>query len=49
MSSFAAEGSEQLGSADFHAVDPAKAKIGQLLFYDKILSGNRNIACGTCH
>ncbi|MEL6962894.1 MAG: cytochrome c peroxidase, partial [Pseudomonadota bacterium] len=38
-----------MGSGDFHAVDPAKAKIGQLLFYDKILSGNRNIACGTCH
>lgn len=30
-------------------VDPAKAKIGQLLFYDNILSGNRNISCGTCH
>ena len=26
-----------------------KAKLGQLLFYDKILSGNRNISCGTCH
>lgn len=33
----------------FHTVDPAKARIGQLLFYDKILSGNRNISCGTCH
>ena len=29
--------------------DPAQARIGQLLFYDKILSGNRNISCGTCH
>lgn len=38
-----------LQDADFLEVDPAKAKIGQLLFYDKILSGNRNIACGTCH
>ena len=38
-----------LTDADFLEVDPAKAKIGQLLFYDKILSGNRNIACGTCH
>ncbi len=26
-----------------------KASLGQLLFYDKILSGNRNISCGTCH
>ena len=34
---------------DFISFDPAKAKIGQLLFYDKILSGNRNISCGTCH
>ena len=34
---------------DFIAFDPEKAKIGQLLFYDKILSGNRNISCGTCH
>lgn len=23
--------------------------MGQLLFYDKILSGNRNISCATCH
>ncbi len=38
-----------LGDADFHPVDPTKAEIGQLLFYDKILSGNRNISCGTCH
>ena len=45
----AADGSAPLGPDDFHSVDPAKAKIGQLRFYDKILSGNRNIACGTCH
>ncbi|MEL6168692.1 MAG: cytochrome c peroxidase [Pseudomonadota bacterium] len=38
-----------LNDADFHPVDPDQAKIGQLLFYDKILSGNRNISCGTCH
>ena len=44
-----AEASERLSPKNFHAVDPAKAKIGQLLFYDKILSGNRNIACATCH
>lgn len=34
---------------DFVDSDPAQAAIGQLLFYDKILSGNRNISCGTCH
>ncbi|MEO1688867.1 MAG: cytochrome c peroxidase [Pseudomonadota bacterium] len=27
----------------------ARAALGRLLFYDKILSGNRNISCGTCH
>ena len=30
-------------------MDPDQAKLGQLLFYDKVLSGNRNISCGTCH
>ncbi|MQQ10142.1 cytochrome C peroxidase [Epibacterium sp. SM1979] len=34
---------------DFLTPDPAKAELGRLLFYDKILSGNRNISCGTCH
>ena len=35
--------------ADYHSVDPAQAALGRLLFYDKILSGNQNIACSTCH
>ncbi|MDJ0992075.1 MAG: cytochrome c peroxidase [Dinoroseobacter sp.] len=39
----------KLGPADFHTFDEKQAEIGQLLFYDKILSGNRNISCGTCH
>jgi cytochrome c peroxidase len=34
---------------DYIPVDPDQARIGQLLFYDKILSGNKNISCGTCH
>ena len=33
----------------YPAFDAAEAKLGQLLFYDPILSGNRNISCGTCH
>ncbi|MEM0898961.1 MAG: cytochrome c peroxidase [Pseudomonadota bacterium] len=33
----------------FQDFDERRAQIGQLLFYDKILSGNRNISCGTCH
>ncbi|WP_245824524.1 cytochrome-c peroxidase [Pseudoruegeria aquimaris] len=40
---------KRLGPEDFIEFNPKKAKIGQLLFYDKILSGNRNISCGTCH
>ena len=27
----------------------AKVELGKLLFFDKILSGNQNIACATCH
>ncbi len=38
-----------LTDADFIEFDAEQAKLGQLLFYDKILSGNRNISCGTCH
>jgi cytochrome c peroxidase len=29
--------------------DPDKAALGQLLFFDKMLSGNRNISCASCH
>lgn len=35
--------------ADFLPFDNDDAAVGKLLFYDKILSGNRNISCGTCH
>lgn len=30
-------------------VDMKMAEVGRLLFWDPILSGNRNIACATCH
>lgn len=33
----------------FVDVDMKQAKLGQLLFWDPILSGNKNISCGTCH
>nr|WP_274705661.1 cytochrome c peroxidase [Salipiger pentaromativorans] len=42
-------GAQPIEAHDFLPFDPAQARIGQLLFYDKILSGNRNIACATCH
>lgn len=40
---------DALGPKDFGPIDAKKAALGQLLFYDPILSGNRNISCGTCH
>lgn len=40
---------EAVTDADFRPIDPGRAALGQLLFYDRILSGNRNIACATCH
>jgi cytochrome c peroxidase len=38
--------------ADYYddgAPSPEKVELGRLLFFDKILSGNRNISCATCH
>ena len=35
--------------AGYRAVDDAMARLGQRLFYDPVLSGNRTIACATCH
>lgn len=29
--------------------DPAKVALGQMLFFDKELSGNRDTSCATCH
>lgn len=29
--------------------EPAQVELGQKLFFDKELSGNRNISCATCH
>lgn len=33
----------------FNPPQEQKAELGRLLMFDKILSGNRNISCGTCH
>lgn len=38
-----------LGEDDFLPFDENRAALGRLLFYDPVLSGNRNISCGTCH
>ena len=31
------------------AEDPALVRLGQALMFDKVLSGNRDISCATCH
>jgi len=40
---------EPIADEDVLPTTPAKANLGRLLFYDKILSGNMNISCATCH
>ena len=35
--------------ADYLPVALEEARLGQLLFYDPILSGNRSVACASCH
>ena len=35
--------------SDYAPAPVAEAQLGQLLFYDPILSGNLNVACATCH
>lgn len=47
-----AKGIEPVQDADFHRnarFSEALVRLGQLLFFDPILSGNRNISCATCH
>ena len=34
---------------DNGAPDAAKVELGRLLFFDKVLSGNLNISCASCH
>lgn len=45
----AAEPTAPITDADFLPFDERQAALGRLLFYDPLLSGNRNISCGTCH
>lgn len=46
---------QQLGNwgvipiGDMPAVDSSLLRLGQALMFDKILSGNRDISCATCH
>jgi len=46
---------QTMDAAGIHGIDPgpwhedAKVELGRSLFFDKELSGNRDIACATCH
>ena len=44
-----AEQRQPVTDAAYFAIDLDEAKLGQLLFYDPVLSGNRETACATCH
>ncbi|MBW4710129.1 cytochrome-c peroxidase [Roseobacter sp. YSTF-M11] len=45
----AAGSPDPVTDADYAPLDMAQVRLGQMLFYDPILSGNRNISCATCH
>ena len=43
---------DPVSDADYHEGGQPreeKVELGRLLFFDKLLSGNRNISCATCH
>lgn len=43
---------EAATDADYYdngAPDPAKVELGKSLFFDKLLSGNQNVSCASCH
>ena len=35
--------------ADYRAASPPMVRLGQLLFYDRVLSGTYRVSCATCH
>ncbi|WP_422081529.1 cytochrome-c peroxidase [Ulvibacterium sp.] len=40
---------ETIRSPKDNPLTPEKVELGKLLFYDPILSGNKDVACATCH
>lgn len=42
-------GSLPVSDSDFLPRDESKEELGKFLMFDKILSGNQNISCATCH
>lgn len=45
----AAQNVGPLTDDQFRKHSPAKVKLGQLLFFDRILSGNKTTSCASCH
>jgi len=45
----AADLPEPITDADYMETTPEAVALGQLLFYDPILSGSKTVACSTCH
>jgi cytochrome c peroxidase len=45
----AAQNIKPIENADFRQHSEAKVRLGQVLFFDRILSGNRTVSCATCH
>lgn len=47
----AISGAQELPAPDavFSPVDEDEARLGQLLFFDPILSGSKTVSCATCH
>ncbi len=38
-----------LTPVEMSSPDPSKVELGRLLFFDKVLSGNKDLSCATCH
>lgn len=49
QAAFAGSLPKPASNEDYRKVDLREAELGQLLFYDPILSGNKEVACATCH
>ena len=49
VAAIAADLPPPIEASDFRSLRPDEVSLGRLLFYDPVLSGNRNIACATCH
>ncbi|MCP4381655.1 MAG: cytochrome-c peroxidase, partial [Hyphomicrobiales bacterium] len=40
---------DALADVDFDSLPKDRVALGRLLFFDPVISGNRNISCATCH